>query len=126
MVFTAAHRYFILALYFLFICFLFFLPGEAFPQGGNWMEVIQFDKWVHFGIFSLLTAGTCWALRAAEMKTLYFVLGSAVAYGIAVEFIQDQFIVNRSFDLGDWAADIVGSISGTWFWWVRSIKNRPL
>ena len=90
------------------------------------MEVIQFDKWVHFGIFSLLTAGICWALRAAETKTLYFVFGSAVAYGIAVEFIQDQFIVNRSFDLGDWAADIVGSIGGTWFWWVRYIKNRPL
>lgn len=42
---------------------------------------------------------------------------SAIAYGIVIEFIQRDFIPNRSFDVWDIAADIVGSIIA--FIWCR-------
>ena len=87
------------------------------------MEIIHFDKWVHFGIFTILTFGICWAAKTSGTKTLVSVLVFAMLYGICVEIIQDQFIINRSFDIGDWAADTAGSISGVWFWKIRYKKK---
>jgi hypothetical protein len=47
------------------------------------------------------------------------------AYGLLIEIIQDQYIMNRSFDWGDWFADMAGSIMSMLLWWVYK-KNRPL
>lgn len=113
---SPVRRYSILLCYFLFICFLFFLPGKAFPQAGNWMGAIHFDKWVHLGIFALLTYITCWTVNVKNFKFFVLVCMVAAAYGLIVEFIQDHFIPNRSLDLGDWAADIAGSLAGIWCW----------
>ena len=44
------------------------------------------------------------------------ILMAAAVYGFSVEIVQDQFIANRSFDVGDWIADIIGSFAGLWFW----------
>ena len=87
------------------------------------MEVIQFDKWVHFGIFIILTFITCWSVKAAESKTLLLIFITAVVYGISVELIQDRFIANRSMDFGDWAADTAGSLGGVWFWKAMYVKK---
>ena len=40
---------------------------------------------------------------------------AALAYGITMEFIQQYFVVNRSFDPGDIVADAIGCIIGYWF-----------
>ncbi|HYH16267.1 MAG TPA: VanZ family protein, partial [Flavisolibacter sp.] len=100
----------------------FTLPGSAFPQSG-WMGAIGFDKWVHIGLFSLFTFLICWAVQIMAKRALLITFISAVVYGILVEVVQDQLIVNRSFDLGDWGADIVGSFIGVWFWNLRYIKK---
>jgi VanZ family protein len=39
----------------------------------------------------------------------------STAYGVAMEFIQHYFVVNRSFELGDILADGAGSVLGYFF-----------
>ncbi len=46
-------------------------------------------------------------------------------YGLLIEVVQDQLIDNRSWDLGDVAADFIGSLLGV-FVWDRYKKNKPL
>ncbi len=48
----------------------------------------------------------------------------AAFYGIGVETVQDQFIANRSFDIGDWIADMIGAVAGIWVWrWGQQNKR---
>jgi VanZ family protein len=110
-------------LYFFFISVLFCLPGSVFPNE-NWLSKIYFDKWVHVGFFAMLLLLWSWALMPGRKGVLWLLL-SAVAYGLLVEVVQDQFVPNRALDLGDLAADIAGSLFGLWFW-SRYIKNKPL
>lgn len=93
---------------------MFCLPGSVLPNE-NWLSKIYFDKWVHIGFFAVLLLLWLWVLMP-DKKGVLWLLAAAVLYGITVEFVQDRFIPNRSFDLGDWAADITGSIGGIWFW----------
>ena len=109
-------------LYFLFISVLFVLPGSAFPKD-DWMGRIWFDKWVHIGLFGGLALAWSWAMGADEVKDLRTLFLLFMVYGITVEVVQHYFVANRSFDLGDWAADLVGSFAGLWFWWGRYIKK---
>lgn len=122
MTFSAKQRYLLLVLYFITMSVLFTLPGSAFPKSG-WLAKIAFDKWVHIGLFGLFTFLVCWALQVRLKSGVVITFLSAVLYGILVEVVQDQFIPNRSFDLGDWGADIVGSVVGIWFWNLRYIKK---
>jgi VanZ family protein len=113
------------ALYFVFISVLFTLPGSAFPKD-DWLGKIWFDKWVHIGLFVGLSVAWSWALgltTSKSLRVLFFILSF---YGILVEVVQHQYIANRSFDVGDWIADMAGSLLGIWFWWYRYKKNRPL
>lgn len=100
------------------------LPGSALPKT-NWLSDIQFDKWVHVGFFlglAFLLLSAFEGLRQPKWS----VVGIAIIYGLAVEFIQHYFIANRAFDVYDWLADTVGSLAGLWLWsWVYK-KNKPL
>jgi VanZ family protein len=115
-------RWLILFLYFIFISILFFLPGSAFPKT-NWLSKIWFDKWVHIGLFALLIFLMCWAFEINNKRSFLTVLAIAAVYGISVELIQDQFVLNRSFDWGDWLADITGSLLGVFVWKQRHKKK---
>ena len=108
--------------WFLFITFLFFLPGSALPSD-DWMSKIAFDKWVHVGFFSILTYLWSKVFQPKGIKALYLFL-SALAYGYLVEICQHEWVVHRSFDWGDLIADAAGSIIGI-VWWLYK-KNRPL
>lgn len=119
---TVKQRYILLVFYFITMCVLFTLPGSAFPKAG-WLGKVGFDKWVHIGLFGLFTFLICWALRIKGRKRFLWTFLAATVYGILVELVQDQFIKNRSFDLGDWGADIIGSFIGIWFWNRRYIKK---
>lgn len=101
-------------LYFIFISVMFCLPGSVLPQE-TWLSKIYFDKWVHIGFFAVLLLLWLWSLMP-DKKGVLWLLAAAILYGITVEFVQDRFIPNRSFDLTDWAADITGSFIGIWFW----------
>lgn len=122
MTFSSPQRYLLLTLYFILMCVLFTLPGSAFPKSG-WLNKIAFDKWVHIGLFGFFTFLTCWAFQIGVKRGVLLTFLTAVIYGIVVEVVQDEFVVNRTFDLGDWAADIVGSFLGVWWWNLRYIKK---
>lgn len=96
------------------------LPGSQFPKY-NWLSEIQFDKWVHIGLFGILVSLSCWGYwsRIEENRSLtvafIWLAILATVYGIGMEFIQDRYIPNRSFDTGDILADAAGSVLGGWF-----------
>jgi VanZ family protein len=116
-------RFILALLYVTFISVMFFLPGSAFPKE-TWLSKIYFDKWVHIGFFLVLLLLWLWALLPSRLGT-YWLLAIAAVYGISVEIVQDQFVSNRSFDLGDWVADMTGALVAVWLWG-RYRKNRPL
>ena len=95
---------------------LFCLPGEEFPKGG-WLEDIQLDKIVHVGLFFTLVILWCLpsGARTSRERTnrvyIYITLAFLV-YGIAIEFIQRNFVPHRSFDVFDIVADAVGCVVG--------------
>ncbi len=95
---------------------LFCLPGEEFPEAG-WLEDIQLDKIVHVGLFFTLVILWCLpsGARTSRERTnrvyIYITLAFLV-YGIAIEFIQRNFVPHRSFDVFDIVADAVGCVVG--------------
>lgn len=116
MVIAKKSRFKILTGYFIIICVLFFLPGKALPKGNSWMDAIQFDKWVHFGIFAVLAFLSLSTVEIKNNKTLFPFFIMLILYGLAVELVQHHFVANRSFDRGDLAADAAGAAAGLLFW----------
>ena len=116
--------------WFILCTVLLCLPGSRFPKY-NWLSQIQFDKWVHIGLFSILVLLICWGYwsRAHEKRSLTkaFTLFAVTAtlYGIGMEYVQDGFIPNRSFDVGDIWADAAGAMLGAGFSYRQFIK-KPL
>ncbi len=98
----------------------FCLPGQALPQE-DWFGIIQFDKWIHVGLFSVMVFLWCLplfhrpALHLSLAKLSIWISIAFLSYGILMEFIQHFFIPHRSFDLGDIAADAVGCLIGLFF-----------
>ena len=98
----------------------FILPGSALPKN-DWFAIVQLDKWIHVGLFSVMIF--LWCLPIFHKSTIPLTLtklfiGISIAffsYGIIMEFIQHFFISNRSFDIGDIAADAVGCLVGFFF-----------
>lgn len=101
--------------WFIVMCILFFLPGSDLPQA-NWLDAIYFDKWVHIGLFAMLTFLWRSAFDLDLNHYNWIILFTAILYGLSVEFIQRYWIPNRSFDLFDLLADTVGSIIGLAVW----------
>ena len=107
---------------------LLIIPGTAFPKE-NWLEKIWFDKWVHTGMFAIMTILWCWAMLkiyavGPRLRTLFIWIGLlCLFYGIGMEFVQKYFINNRSFDAGDIVADAVGCVLGVFFSRKRFIKK---
>jgi len=90
------------------------LPGSTIPSGGLF-NIPQLDKVVHVILFGGCTALWCYYFylkekSAASLKTVFFIIYLLVAAnGIVLEFIQRDYIPNRSFDEGDIIADILAS-----------------
>lgn len=101
--------------WFFIIMVLTCLPGSDLPKIG-WLNKIYFDKWVHIGMFGMLVFLFSFPFFKSNLslakKINYFLLIAITAsfWGLAVEFIQKYFVVGRSFDLLDWAADSVGAL----------------
>ena len=108
----------------IFFTILFCLPGSAFPKD-DWLSKIAFDKWVHIGIFTVLLFLWCRGLTLNSQSAYITLVIIAVLYGFLIEIIQDRFVANRSYDMGDVAADFIGSVIGVVIWY-RYKKNKPL
>ena len=97
----------VIALYWVVAIILLTLPGNQFPNK-NWFKIFHVDKWIHIGLFSGLTFVSLSITKKNSLKKIYFIATFCTAFGIAIEFIQEAFIVNRSFDNWDIVADAVG------------------
>jgi len=102
--------------WFFLVLILICLPGDDLPKVGDWMSAIYFDKWVHVGMFSVLTFLFMIPFCKSDMTRTNkwsFIIKIAISisiWGLTTEFIQKFFIPGRSFDLLDWAADSVGVV----------------
>ena len=105
--------------WFFLVLVLICLPGNDLPKADDWMDAIHFDKWVHAGLFSILTFLFMMPIcksKLSKKERWNFVIKIALAacvWGITTEFIQKFFIVGRAFDLFDWAADSAGILLAT-------------
>ncbi len=101
--------------WFFIIMVLTCLPGSDLPKIG-WLNKIHFDKWVHVGMFTILVFLFSLPFFKSHLslakKINYFLWITITAsfWGLAIEFIQKYFVVGRSFDLLDWAADSAGAL----------------
>jgi hypothetical protein len=107
---------------------LLVLPGSSLPKE-TWFDNIAPDKWIHAFIFAVMVALWCWAslsiyTTAAQLKKAFILFAILwLVYGIAMEFVQKNFIPNRSFDVGDIIADGVGCVIGFLYSSKRYIKK---
>ena len=118
--------------WFFVVLILICLPGEAIPKPRGWFEwmnLIQFDKLVHTGIFGMLAFLFILPVGRSGFSTHekrhYFIRVSlsVCIWGLTTELIQKFFIPTRQFDLVDWAADSIGAAIALLFSWKIFLKN---
>lgn len=100
------------AIFWFCICtWLFLLPGSELPDT-DWMHKYQVDKLVHvFLLFWLCILFMLPLKNSPSKKTWYFFIALLfIIYGIVIEFIQRDYVPNRSFDIQDIFADTIGVI----------------
>src|SRR5256885_6859639 len=93
------------------------LPGSVFPSHGLF-SIPYLDKIAHFGLFSGLVFW--WSLffcykknpPGITWKVICSIALICFAYGFMMEFVQRNFIPNRSFEIDDMIADLVGTLIG--------------
>lgn len=86
------------------------MPGSDIPAN-DFFELIYFDKWVHFGLFGVLTFFLGYPfiqLHKSAIQSFFLIALFAVLYGIIMEFVQKYFTTTRTFDITDIMADTAG------------------
>lgn len=103
--------------WFVLLCILVFMPGSDVPSVG-WLDNIHADKIAHVFLFAVLVILIIRPFlisdysRSSKLFILILVCLFAIGWGLAVEFIQKNFVTGRTFDLWDWAADTAGVLIG--------------
>ena len=93
------------------------LPGSVIPSHGLF-SLPFIDKIVHLILFGGLVL--LWSLHAyfhrqpniITVRVSWTIVLLSFLFGVIMEFVQKNFIPNRSFDGGDIIADLVGSLFG--------------
>jgi hypothetical protein len=86
-------------------------PGRFIPTT-SWLELLSADKWIHAGVFFILTILLIAGVLAHQQKrTLVFVwLMTAVLYGGLLEIMQAKVFSERSADWQDFIANSFGCV----------------
>lgn len=93
---------------------LLVLPGASIPGNGIF-GIKNIDKVAHvilFGGFVLFWSIFSWNRKKSEkswVRSLFIITLISIAIGVIMEFVQRNYIPNRSFDIGDIWADLAGS-----------------
>ena len=101
--------------WFFVVLVLIWIPGKDLPHS-EFLFRIDFDKFVHVGIFGLLAVLFCWPFYKTDMarrnKIMLFLLIAILTsgFGYCTELIQKYWAVGRSYDLMDWLADTGGAV----------------
>ncbi len=114
----------------LFIVILCGIPGRDIPHI-SFLELLEFDKWVHAAVFFVLVVLLISAMRneaAPQIFQRYPLIISAffsIAYGGILEILQEVLFVERSADVLDFIANSVGSLMALVFvYWNTSRKKK--
>ena len=104
----------------LFTILLMCLPGSMVPGTGIF-ALKNLDKFVHVMLFGMnvLFWGWHYASTARDIANLRSIFvaatGLMITLGIVMEYVQMYFIPNRSFDVYDIVADVIGAVAaGIW------------
>ena len=100
-------------------------PGDDLPKEGifHWLNLTDFDKLVHAGIFGLLAVLFCYPFAKADLsyskKIKYFIIICLLTavWGYCIEVIQLFWVEGRTYDLFDWTADSIGALLAFFFSW---------
>ena len=90
------------------------MPDNDIPKLG-FLDAIYFDKWVHAGLFAMLTFLFSWPFRKiypAHRRLFVSIAVLALLYGITMEYVQEYFTTDRDFDYNDMLADGFGCLVG--------------
>jgi VanZ family protein len=106
---------------------LLVLPGSDIPQA-SFLDLIYFDKWVHIGMFGILTFLWCLPFlktEKASVKLFIEIAACTVIYGVLMEYAQKYLAVDRDFDPLDIIADCVGSMLSL-FWITYFLRRKQV
>ncbi|HEY1017427.1 MAG TPA: VanZ family protein [Sediminibacterium sp.] len=101
--------------WFILSIILLTLPGSAVPSY-PWLATIHADKWVHIGLFGMLCLLSMLPFRASSYnnkqrkKWFLLITFGGILYGILMEFVQENWVINRSFEYSDILADTAGCV----------------
>jgi len=102
------------ALWTLVILALCWMPGtwvHEVGKGSPWFTIPDFDKVVHWGIFSVFSV--LW-LRVGQSRGRYaWVVLAGVALAAGSEMVQNLPIVGRDGEMADFWTDLFGIVVGT-------------
>lgn len=74
-------------------------------------QIPYIDKWIHLVLYLVLGFLLCYEVRFSTFLKKMFVWAFPAFYGGAMELIQ-EFVVHRSGDVVDFAADVLGACMG--------------
>lgn len=96
-----------------FIFLLHALPGSSLPSH-SFLALISFDKFVHFSMFFILNGLLIDAMRkqtafrVSPVGVIFFSTIFCVFYCGVLEVFQGTFFKERSADMFDFIADVIG------------------
>ena len=102
------------------IAILHAIPGSDFPEF-SFNAFFQLDKLIHSIVFMLGVYLFAIAFKEQQKFFLNYLVISFIAYGLLLEVLQGLVFVERSTDMLDWLADIIGVFLGVWIF-----KKFPL
>lgn len=92
------------------IFFLCFLPGNNLPKE-DWLDKVYFDKIVHATLYFILFYLIIRIPKKQTTTTLFTASFICITQGILIEFMQGSSLIqNRSFDVYDIVANILGVV----------------
>ena len=116
--------------WFFVVLTLICIPGEDLPKVDKWMIEINYDKFIHVGIFAVLAFLFMYPIvkSAAPKKEKWRycikITLATIVWGYTTEVIQKFFIPGRSYDLTDWLADSIGAVVALVFCWKYFLNRR--
>ena len=108
---------FLAILWGLIILILMGMPGNDIPKM-PWLEHLHFDKIVHFFLYAVFTI---LLVRSFKNQTSFIFLQKysiitallfGIFYGAILEYLQGVLFIDRTSDLHDLIANIIGSLGG--------------
>ncbi|MDA1028949.1 MAG: VanZ family protein [Bacteroidetes bacterium] len=104
----------------LLILVLLSIPGKSVPR----VAIMEFDKFIHAGLFFVLTTLWLRAVAAENVTRALVVLGCIVVFSFASEWYQEWLPFDRTADLFDAVADSIGALIGILVWAIAMVKRK--